>query len=302
MFDATTWTILFDSFSAGTKELLNSNFITSLVGALAGAFGGAWAAQRIAERSKLRDELLKEIRNTNAAAMMAYGIANTYLGLKEQHVQGLRERFLEQKKNCELFLAAKAAGTVPPLQVFEFNADLQFLKPLLTPADQMKTLIYDQISLSAPVLHVTSILLSTLQSLNECLVDRNRLIEEWKTAGNKVTPHTYFGLAHNGVVDQRYMNAVDGIYTQTDDIIAFSITIGDALDRHAKNKRQVLRDKFRIQGPIISRLEFDHKKEFLPPSENYKNISVMFEVGAVAHEKPRLHRRLWKKVRNRLAL
>ena len=49
------------------KGLANSAFFASLVAALAGAFASAFAAQRIAERGKYREELLREIRNTNAA-------------------------------------------------------------------------------------------------------------------------------------------------------------------------------------------------------------------------------------------
>ena len=55
------------------KNLANSAFFASLVAALAGAFAGAFAAQRIAERGKHREELLREIRNTNAAIAVAYG-------------------------------------------------------------------------------------------------------------------------------------------------------------------------------------------------------------------------------------
>ena len=42
----------------GTGGTLNSNFVTSIVGALAGAFFGAWGAQKIAARAKRRDDHL----------------------------------------------------------------------------------------------------------------------------------------------------------------------------------------------------------------------------------------------------
>jgi hypothetical protein len=61
---------------------LNSNLFTSLIGALAGAFAGAYGGQLIVERSKTRDELLKEMRNTNAAIMLAFGMCNTALSLR----------------------------------------------------------------------------------------------------------------------------------------------------------------------------------------------------------------------------
>src|SRR5437899_2111346 len=105
-------------FLTSAAIIAESNFITALVGSLAGAFGGAWAAQRIAERTKTREELLKEIRNTNAASSMLYGIANAHLGLKSQHIQALRDKYLEEGTKLELFQKARKAGTVPPKQVF----------------------------------------------------------------------------------------------------------------------------------------------------------------------------------------
>src|SRR5690349_16473622 len=75
------------------KAFANSAFTTSLVGALAGAFAGARAAQVIAERSKLRDEISKQIRDTNAAMVVSFTIANSVLALKKQHVAELKTSY-----------------------------------------------------------------------------------------------------------------------------------------------------------------------------------------------------------------
>jgi hypothetical protein len=80
-----------------TKNFLNSNFVTALIGSGAGAGVGAWVAQRIVARGKERDELLAEIRNTNAATVVALGICNTFLAIKKQHVKRLKETFDKQK-------------------------------------------------------------------------------------------------------------------------------------------------------------------------------------------------------------
>ena len=58
---------------------LNSQFASSLIGALAGAFAGAWAAKKIADRGKLQEQLLAQIRNTNAAIIVSFSICNTAL-------------------------------------------------------------------------------------------------------------------------------------------------------------------------------------------------------------------------------
>ena len=61
----------------------NTTFATALIGSLAGAFAGAYGAQRIAERSKTKELLLTEIRNTNAAIMVAYVVFSFFYGLKK---------------------------------------------------------------------------------------------------------------------------------------------------------------------------------------------------------------------------
>ena len=55
--------------------------------------GGAWAAQRIAERAKSKDEILKEIRATNASIILAFWICNTLILAKRQVVQPMKTRF-----------------------------------------------------------------------------------------------------------------------------------------------------------------------------------------------------------------
>ncbi len=269
-------------FFAGARTLAESNFITALVGSLAGAFGGAWAAQRIAERTKLREELLKEIRDTNAASTMLYGIANSHLGLKKQHVQSLRDKYLEEKSRLELFFKAKEAGTVPPQQLFQFSADLQTLKPLFSPTEQIQRLVFSQISVTSAPLFVLPVLLATIQSLNETMSDRNRLVEDWKANPPADLAELYFGLETNGIVDQRYHTLIEGIYSQTDDVIAFSAMIADALYDHAKTQRQKLRDRFRIDGPGISKFDFSRFAEFIPPPKEYENFAAMFNATKMA--------------------
>src|SRR5215470_10303407 len=88
--------VLFDAIAFGTNEILTSKLIAAVIPSLAGAFAGAWAAKRIAENAKLRDELRKEIRNANAAVAMLYGLANSHLGLKRQHVKKLLDTFNEE--------------------------------------------------------------------------------------------------------------------------------------------------------------------------------------------------------------
>jgi hypothetical protein len=79
------------------KGLSQLEFFTAIAGACADAFAGAYGAQRIVARGKEKEELLAEIRNTNAATVVALGICNTFLAIKKQHVKWLKETFEGQK-------------------------------------------------------------------------------------------------------------------------------------------------------------------------------------------------------------
>jgi hypothetical protein len=125
-------------------RLLQPNCSTAVLWSLAGAFGGAWAAQKIAHRAEFREELLKEVRNTIAAAMMVYGIANNYFSFKRHHVKRHHEKYHDGKERFKLVLKAKRAGTVPPRQAFEFEADMQTLMPLYSRTEQIQKLLVEK--------------------------------------------------------------------------------------------------------------------------------------------------------------
>jgi hypothetical protein len=116
-----------------TKEFLNSNFVTALIGSGAGAGVGAWVAQRIVARGKERDELVAEIRNTNAATVVALGICNTFLAIKKQHVKRLKETFDKQKADYlarvhKCRMGQLHPGDTAPLYCSIFN--VSYYRPL----------------------------------------------------------------------------------------------------------------------------------------------------------------------------
>jgi hypothetical protein len=65
--------------------------------------------------------------------------------------------------------------------------------------------------------------------------------------------------------DVRYASAVDAIYTMTDDVIAFSLMLVDALTERAKRKRRHYVKQFGPKGaPTVSSFDFSESKDFLP--------------------------------------
>lgn len=167
-------------------DFLNSNFITSLLGAGAGASAGAYAAQRIADRSRLRERYLKEIRNTNAAISITFLMGNTLLGLKSQHVKRMKEAYDRQRADFEEFARRIAAGLIPRGDQFDIQADFETLETFMFPLDRLQSLAFDGLSLPTRPLTVTPMVVRAVEALNRSIGERNRLIEEFRQSG----PHT----------------------------------------------------------------------------------------------------------------
>ena len=115
-------------------DFANTTFFSSLSGAFAGAYGG----QLIVEKIKNRETLLTEIRNTNAAIMMAFDICNSYVSLKKQYVKALKETFAKQRQDLNKYHADLKSGQIPATDVFHFQADLGTLETMLMPIEVLQ--------------------------------------------------------------------------------------------------------------------------------------------------------------------
>lgn len=255
---------------------LNSNFVTSLIGAGAGAWAGAYAAQRIASRAKSRDEMLNEISHTTAAFNLAVMIFNLCVSLKGQHIKRLKETYDEKKAELLECIGMRDAGTIPTETVFEFAADFQTLMPLTTPVEKLENIIIERISNRRRSVIFSSILSQIMHSLNGAIVERNMLIEEFRKGG----PHSqselfkfYFALPdHGGNTDDRYGSIVNAIFRYTDDCIFFSQGIADDLGAHGKKIEKSFESKFGLKAASVGRLIVkEEQRELLPNANEYSS-------------------------------
>lgn len=271
-----SWSVLSDFVSLeATKNFANSAFVTSLLGALAGAFAGAAAAQRIAERSKHREELLREMRNTNAAIALVFGICNTLLSLKKQHVKSLKESYDAQKVALIEFHRQRKAGEIPQDLPFEFKADLQTLQPQALPMDTLRAIVFERLSIVGRPLNLVVTLTQTVESLAESLAKRNSLIEGYKVEFAKETQRLvplYFGLPFGeGHVNLDYPGTIDAIYNQTDNGVFFGNLLCKDLHEHGKQLSDAFKKKFKNDPPRISEVDFGSAAAdgLMPDEKNY---------------------------------
>lgn len=257
------------------KSFSNSAFFTSLLGALAGAFAGATAAQRIAERSKHREELLREMRNTNAAIALAFGVCNTFLTLKKQYVESLKESYDVQKAALLEFNRKRNTGEIQRDVAFEFQADLQTLQPQALPMDTLRVVVFERLSVVGRPLNLVVTLTQTVQCLEESLAKRNTLIEGYKIEFAKDTQRIaplYFGLPYGeGHINLDYPGTIDAIYNQTDDGIFFGNLLCKDLHDHGDRLSNEFKKKFKDDPPRISEVDFTTALTagLMPDEKNY---------------------------------
>jgi hypothetical protein len=252
------------------KEFFNSVFFTAIAGSLAGAFAGAYGAQRIAERAKVRDQLLKEMRDTNTAMMVAFGICNSLITIKKQHLKDLKENLETQHSALLDHQEKRKLGQIGKEELFHFRADLETLSLPPLAIEILQELVFERLSIVGRPLALTTTLGQTVHTLSTFLEKRNGLIDSYKAAGG-VTPAQYFGLPLAGQSDNNYPSAINAICDQADDGIFFSQLLCNDLAEHGNQIAVQFKDTFRMDAPKINRTDFGPAEDLglMPSPDRY---------------------------------
>lgn len=268
-------TELLTAFAGYVWSIVNTTFATAVIGSLAGAFAGAYGAQLIAERSKTRELLLAEIRNTNAAILVAPVIFSFFISLKRQHMKPLKEKFDSQNEAFQKFSKSRQQGTLEKNNVFQFQADLATLPIVLVPTNVLQSLAFEKISLNGRPLRLATTLTQVAHSVDEMIQKRNHLIAGYKADSlmslDKMLP-LYFGTPDGkGNTDRSYPDALGAIYTHTDDCIFFSHFLCLDLTEHGERLRKKYSKKFGKDAPEINKVDFSDPLliGLLPDKNNY---------------------------------
>lgn len=266
------WQSLAASGAELIGSVLSSAIVLALVSSFAGAFAGALGAQRIAERAKRRDDLVREIRNTNAAIIMAVTTANGAIALKKQHVQPLHHHFTEQRRKAIEAIAQAAQGRGPTRN--HVQADLQLFPSPEAPIDAIKDIVFHRISAYGRALALVAVLEQTVIGLKATLAMRERLVSDF-ASGNM--PEEEFYVRYLGLTDaggstrREYADAVEAISSYTDDMAFFSALLADDLIDHGTKVREKYIKQFKKGAPRISTVDFTvpREKGLVPSQEKY---------------------------------
>lgn len=256
------------------EKILGSTFVVSCIGALAGAAAGALGAQRVIERAKRKDELLKEIRNINAAIMVAFTIANTALGLKKQLVKPMQDKFRADVAAYERYKNERDAGVRQGGAPLEIQAELRNFLPPTVPVESLKTLVYDRISAYGKPLSLVALVEVAADGLSHSLNERRRVIAELqsKVLDGDDLVYLYLGeKSPRGQSNRQYGDLVDVIAEYTDDLIYFSADLSAELTKHGEAVRDQFIKSYGSDLPKINSPDFSKVKRsgLFPPESQY---------------------------------
>jgi hypothetical protein len=257
-------------------QWLNSNLSIAFVGGLTGAFGGALGAQRIVERSKQRDEWLRELRNTNAATMVAFSACNAGLATKKQHVEPLRTSFNEARAALMKFQAERASGQRQGNAEYHVQLDLRVFPSPVFPMETLKNLVFEKLSAVGRPPALVSVLEQSLTGAREAIARRELLVQRFASGSvpENLTANYYFGLKlPNGHLSQEHPDLVEGIYSYMDDIAFFSALLCTDLMAHGERLHAAFAKRFGKGAPRVSRVDFSgpRKSGLIPPDSQYND-------------------------------
>lgn len=243
-----------------------------LISALLGAGIGAFLGQYIAVRNKERDEILKEIRATNAAAALCFGVVNSFINAKKQQVKPLYEEFQRGRADFIEFARRKHPPETQP--VYFFNANLRSFSFPREPVEQLRDIIIEKTSPPPYIITLASMVERAVLDANLFADKRNEVLDDFRKAGG-VTPIVYYGVATDAGADERCSSFIQAMYDTTDNSIMFGKMLGEGLSRHGKRLRERLPRRLKASAPKIVTADFQKGIDMIPPAEAFQEWQDM---------------------------
>lgn len=268
---------------AWLENLGGSSFFTTVFGALAGAFAGAWAAQYIAEQNKLREQLTKEIRDTNAAIVLSLGVFNIAVSLKKQHIHPL---VTDYQESCRIFREAteQLKANITPTEMPQINLlDIQEIAPPIT---HLQDMVLGRLSTAGRSLASVTALVDAVVNINYALSRRNALIAKFKDGDlpkGARKEHLYFGLPYgDGQTNAEYPHIIEGISLYTNDVIFFSAKLCEDLREHGQLLVKKYEKGLRGQVPALHGIDVAkaQKEGWVPDEADYEAWTAGFRETA----------------------
>ena len=256
---------------------LDSAFFTTIFGAGAAAFAGAYGAQRIVERGKLKDDLSKEIRNTNAAIVLTFGICNTLIIFKKQFAKPMKEKFDRDRKQALLALETQTR--------FNFETDFRTLQRISLSIEPLQKIVIENIAIIGRPLSALTTVAQVVDTLNNTIAERNDLIDAFRSGKIAVKDRAarYFGFADGGHMDEQFANTVEACYVYSEDGIFYSRSLLDDLVSHGRKLAAEYLKQFGVASPIHAPdFTIAAREGLLPNDADYASWHAAFRSSSEA--------------------
>lgn len=263
--------ILPETVRVGFASAVNSPFFLTVVSTLVAAFAGTSGAQLLAERTARRREALVELHSTNAAISFAFNIANTYLETKKQFVRDHITNYARLRDEWMTHVAAVVGGSRIDAP-FSYSVEFQTISVPFSPIEQLQKVITENISPGRALLLLTP-LIQSIQGFADTVAQHNAWIDEMRRLPDNADvkrAHLYFGTPFaRGRTDDRYPRLIEALGVQTDDCIAFSIMVTNALQKNGER----LAAQYGRGAPRIATPQFDQAGDLLPNMSCYSHFT-----------------------------
>ncbi len=250
---------------------------------LASAYFGAKTAQGTADRNKFRDELTKEIRNTNASISLAFAVANSAMALQRQHIRDLKADFDRGRSDLIEFKRRLAAREPQANNRFEPEVRLNTLQVPKFPSSALRSHVLDRLSVTGRALHLAITLDENVEHLQDVMERRNSLVPTFaKTEGvnDEEIVHRYYGVdTGKSATDTSYADLIDGMASTLDAVIFFAAALSSDLHDHGNALAAKFRKRLRWEdAPRVHSVNFATQKAsgLMPGHENYDSIMKAF--------------------------
>lgn len=254
-------------------DYLNSPFASAFISSLAGALLGALAAMLHSRSSLIRKERIDSLRNTNNGLVLAWSCAEMAMSLKSQHVRSLVRNYKAQQEAAEKANEECLTSGIPATHTVE--AEMLKIAPVTIPLEALKHFVYSTNHTDAKSVSAVSMIETSLAELNHVIEMRSNIIDEFRNSdqGHEAFANKYLGLTKaDGSVDNLYSSTIEAIGQYTDDLIFFSVFLGENLKLHSDQLRESLNS---WREPPVKKMAIDFSSArasgLVPENEEYAN-------------------------------
>lgn len=257
--------------------ILNWLFESNFFAALFGAYFGAWAAKLMNQTSKLKDELHREVQDTQRAIALAHGIANTCLNLKVQQVRPIIQGF-EQARAAAHKSVASGRTVGDGLQGMQ--VEFRTMPTITISGATLESIVLERLPDMGRAHVMAGVITQTVETLRACANGYNQNLEKLKlTTIQEERFRHWLGIRTDaGLVDESIQNQIEAMSTSVDSTIYFCVLLCEELQRTGKIIRRKYLKKFGKDVPTFINPNWSKARAagLIPSDEEYNAWRSLF--------------------------